>query len=60
MAAGTKPDIDEAVKAATKAFKELWGFKVPGTARGRLLYKLADLIEANAALLAAIETLDNG
>jgi aldehyde dehydrogenase (NAD+) len=32
----------------------------PGVQRGKLLFKLADLIEENADELAALETLDNG
>lgn len=31
-----------------------------GRARGKILYKLADLIEAHTDELAALETLDNG
>lgn len=58
-AAGPK-DIDAAVKAAKHAFKTTWGLKTPGHERGRLLGKLADLIEKNIDELAALEALDAG
>jgi len=57
---GTPKDVDTAVKAAQRAFDTAWGLKVPGSERGRLLMRLADLIEKNAEELAAIEALDNG
>ncbi|KAG0139641.1 hypothetical protein CROQUDRAFT_666206 [Cronartium quercuum f. sp. fusiforme G11] len=60
VSAATKVDIDRAVEAASKAFKEVWGLKTPGHERGRLLIKLAEAIEANADTLSAIESLDNG
>jgi aldehyde dehydrogenase (NAD+) len=52
-------DIDKAVKAARAAFEGPWR-KMHASERGRLLYRLADLIEANADELARLETLDNG
>ncbi|MFH1109637.1 MAG: aldehyde dehydrogenase family protein [Planctomycetota bacterium] len=60
VAEGDKADVDLAVKAARKAFESKgWRTMAPAD-RGRLLNKLADLIEANAKELAALETLDNG
>jgi aldehyde dehydrogenase (NAD+) len=52
-------DVDKAVKAARAAFEGPWR-KLRASERGRLLYRLADLIEANAEELARLETLDNG
>jgi aldehyde dehydrogenase (NAD+) len=52
-------DVDKAVKAARAAFEGPFR-KMRASERGRLLYRLADLIEANADELARIETLDNG
>jgi aldehyde dehydrogenase (NAD+) len=52
-------DVDKAVKAARGAFEGPWR-KMRASERGRLLYRLADLIEANADELARLETLDNG
>ncbi|KAG1905320.1 putative 1-pyrroline-5-carboxylate dehydrogenase [Suillus fuscotomentosus] len=60
VAAGTAADIDNAARAARKAYKERWGLKVPGVQRGRMLSKLADLLEANADEFAALEALDVG
>ncbi|KAF9270329.1 aldehyde dehydrogenase [Marasmius fiardii PR-910] len=58
--AGTAEDVDVAVAAAKKAFKNSWGLKVPGSERGRLLNKVADLLEANADEVAALEALNVG
>lgn len=52
-------DIDRAVQAARTAFEGPWA-KVSGRDRGRLLYKLAQLIERDAQRLAELETADNG
>jgi aldehyde dehydrogenase (NAD+) len=60
VAEGDKADIDLAVKAARHAFEHgPWG-KMNASARGRLMHKLADAIEANVNELAALESLDNG
>jgi aldehyde dehydrogenase (NAD+) len=60
VAEGDKADVDLAVKAARKAFEEGPWAKMNASERGRLLNKLADLIEKNQEELAALETLDNG
>lgn len=52
--------MEAAVEAARTAFKTSWGLKVPGSERGRLLWKLADLIAANLDELAALEALNAG
>jgi len=52
-------DVDLAVKAAHKAFEGPWS-KMSGRQRGRILWKLADLMEENFDELAMLETLDNG
>ncbi|XP_041981069.1 aldehyde dehydrogenase, mitochondrial [Aricia agestis] len=56
-----KADIDRAVQAAKEAFKfgSPWR-RMDASQRGRLLNKLADLIERDRAYLASLETLDNG
>ena len=53
-------DIDRAVKAARAAFDQGKWSKMSAAARGRLMYKLADLMEENKEALAQLETLDNG
>jgi aldehyde dehydrogenase (NAD+) len=60
VAEGDKADIDLAVAAARKAFDSGPWSKMSASERGRLLNKLADLIEQNAEELAALESLDNG
>jgi len=51
-------DIDRAVTAGRTAFAP-WK-RTPAADRGRLLYKLADAIEADADHLSRLETLDTG
>jgi hypothetical protein len=48
-----------AVAAARKAFNTTWKATTPAD-RGRMLLKLADLIERDAELLIAVESLNNG
>ncbi|KAL1889537.1 aldehyde dehydrogenase (NAD(P)(+)) ald5 [Ceratocystis pirilliformis] len=55
----TEEDVDIAVKAARQAFKTTWPKTSPGD-RSRMLLKLADLVENNLDLLAAVESMDNG
>src|SRR6266566_777525 len=57
---GDKEDIDRAVRAARKAFESgPWHTMTPSV-RGRLINKLADLLEQHAEEFAQLETLDNG
>src|SRR6266566_1111186 len=58
VAEGDKADVDLAVKAARKAFESGPWAKMNASERGRLLSKLADIIEENREELAALETLD--
>lgn len=60
IAAATDKDVDVAVQAAQKAFETTWGLRTPGTERGKLMFKLAALIEEHADELAAVETLNSG
>ena len=60
VSAGTSKDVDIAVQAAQHAFDTVWGLNTPGFERGKLLYKLAELMEAHADEYAALEALDNG
>lgn len=59
VVAASTDDVDRAVAAARAAVDGEWS-RVDGAARGRMLLRLADLIEANAENLAEIETLENG
>lgn len=58
--AATADDIGRAVKAAKKALKSPEWKLLPNTDRGRLMVKLADLMEQNHELLATIDAWDNG
>jgi aldehyde dehydrogenase (NAD+) len=60
VAAADGADVDKAVRAARKAFEAGPWSKMNASERGRLLYRLADLIERNAEELARLEALDNG
>ncbi len=60
IALGDAADVDRAVDAAKRAFEDGEWSRITPSARGRILMQLADLIEANADRLAAIETRDNG
>jgi aldehyde dehydrogenase (NAD+) len=55
-------DVDAAVAAARTAFEDRNGplRKLSASERGRLIWRLADLIEQNIDELAELETLDNG
>src|SRR3954469_1719387 len=59
VAEAERADIDKAVAAARKAFEGKWS-KMSARDRGRLIYKLSQLIERDAAQLAELETRDNG
>lgn len=55
----SEKDVDIAVEAAVEAYNNVW-CHVEGNERGRLLNKLADLMERDLDELAALESLDNG
>ncbi len=57
---GATHDIDLAVQAARRAFDDGPWRRMSGRERGRLLFKLADLIEEHAEEFAQLESLDNG
>ena len=58
--AATAADVNKAVTAAKKALKHGSWKLLPGTERGRLMAKLADLMEEEQELLATIDAWDNG
>src|SRR6202789_3658320 len=60
VAEADSADVDLAVKAARAAYEHGPWHKMSGRERGRLLLRLADLIEQNADELAGVESLDNG
>lgn len=58
--AASAQDVDTAVQAASKALKHPSWKLLSGTDRGKLMSKLADLIEKRKELLASIDAWDNG
>src|ERR1700742_826719 len=60
VADGGPEDIDAAVKAARKAFEDGPWSKMKPTERGKIVWKLADILEQNLVELAEIESIDNG
>jgi phenylacetaldehyde dehydrogenase len=60
VAHGEAADIDRAVAAARTAFEDgVWSSITPSL-RGQILWRIADLIDANVDQLAELESLDNG
>ncbi|KAH7356370.1 aldehyde dehydrogenase domain-containing protein [Pyrenochaeta sp. MPI-SDFR-AT-0127] len=57
--AAGQDDVDDAVRAARRAFNGPWRDVTP-TQRGALLNKFANLVEQHRETLATIETWDNG
>ncbi len=60
VAEGDGEDINRAVKAARKAFDGGPWPEMTASERGRLIWKLADLIEQHLEEFAQLESLDNG
>jgi phenylacetaldehyde dehydrogenase len=60
VASGGAEDVDRAVRAARAAFEDgPWGKMTPSE-RGKVVWKIGDLIEEHLDELAQLETLDNG
>ena len=59
IARGSAQDIDKAVTSAKVAFEGGWGEMKP-TQRGKILVRLAELIERDATRLGEVEVRDNG
>ena len=60
VAEGDAEDINRAVRAARKAFESGPWSRMTPSERGRLIWKIGDLILENAEELAQLESLDNG
>lgn len=59
VAYGNDKDVDKAVKAARKAYKNVWS-KMSGAERGKYIYRIARMMQERARELAVIESLDSG
>jgi phenylacetaldehyde dehydrogenase len=60
VAEGDREDIERAVKAARAAFDTGPWSKMSASERGRMIWKLGDLLEQNLEEFAELEMLDNG
>jgi len=60
VAEGDREDIDRAVKAARRAFERGPWSTMTSSQRGRLIWKLGDLVEEHLEEFAQMESLDNG
>ena len=59
VASARAQDVDQAVEAAQAAFKGPWS-ALSGAARGRLIHRLADLLEARATDFAELLAREQG
>jgi phenylacetaldehyde dehydrogenase len=59
-ASGDATDVDDAVRAARRAFEDGPWSRITPSDRGRLLWRIADLIEEHGEELSRLESLDNG
>ncbi len=59
VATATREDVDKAVKAARKAYDNVWS-KMPAKERGKYIYRIARIIQERARELAVIESIDGG
>lgn len=59
IAYANEADVDKAVKAARKAYTEVWS-KMKPSERAKYIYRIARLMQERAREFAVIETLDSG
>jgi aldehyde dehydrogenase (NAD+) len=59
IAEANASDVDSAVKAARRAYRNSWG-KMPGRERAKYLYRIARLIQEKSRELAVLESMDGG
>ena len=60
IAAGGAEDVDQAVRAAREAFQNPKWRRMAPAKRGKVLWRMAELIDQNRDNLALLETLDTG
>jgi aldehyde dehydrogenase (NAD+) len=59
IAEANEKDVDKAVKAARKAYDEVWS-KMPPKERGKYIYRIARLLQERAREFAVVESMDGG
>ncbi len=59
IAEADEADVDNAVKAARRAYTRVWG-RMPGSERAKYLFRIARIIQERGRELAVLESIDNG
>ncbi|MBM3831612.1 MAG: aldehyde dehydrogenase family protein, partial [Verrucomicrobia bacterium] len=59
IALADETDVDAAVRTARAAYDNVWS-KLPGSERGKYLYRIARIIQEKSRELAVLETMDGG
>ena len=59
VAEANDADVDEAVKAARRAYTRVWS-RMSGAERAKYLYRIARIIQERGRELAVLESIDNG
>jgi len=59
IAVADEQDVNAAVKAARRAYENVWS-KTPGRERGKYLFRIARIIQEKSRELAVLETMDGG
>jgi aldehyde dehydrogenase (NAD+) len=59
IALAGEEDVDRAVRAARRAYDQVWG-KMSGRERGKYLYRIARIIQEKSRELAVLESMDGG
>ena len=59
VALASASDVDKAVKAARRAYKNVWS-KMPAAERGKYIFRIARILQERSREFAAIESMDGG
>ncbi len=59
VAKGDETDVDRAVDAARKTYRQVWS-QIPGKERGKYLFRIARLLQERAREFAILESMDTG
>ena len=59
VAEADEADVDNAVKAARRAYTRVWG-RMPGSERAKYLYRIARILQERGREIAVLESIDNG
>jgi aldehyde dehydrogenase (NAD+) len=59
IALASAEDVDKAVRAARTAYRKVWS-RLPGSERGKYIYRIAKILQERSRELAVIESTDGG